>query len=385
MAVVDQDRQSSAPVLASGRQMSSACMQLAAFLGLVSFFYQPYAFWARVLAFGLFVASIVIWFCSGDWSQQVDEEAEEEDALAPRPRDGVMEALRSGLVNSEHNAPPSTQAASPINEPAAVAQVVLPLGNDQPRAGAISETMPAELAAAARSPDHAIALVLALLLDDKHEVRAKQEVHVRELLGEATLTDANALTPPVALLQPALRLPLAELAFPTLRRRPRTELTPLIACVDAMVRADGEVSLFEYCLGCMLHQQLTHSLDPSANWSAGRKKPFDVQNEIALLLSVIAQNGQDSSADAQRAYAAGMHCILPDSMVAYAPPSAGAGALDTIWATLDGLDSIGKSILVEGLFATIGVDGKTTVAESELLRIVCAVLHCPLPTTQDRV
>ncbi len=365
--------------------MASACMQLAVFLGLVSFFYQPYAFWARVLASILFVASIVIWFCSGDWSQQVDEEAAEDDALAPRPLDGVMEDLRSGLVNREHHAPPSTQAESPINDPAAVAQVVLPLGNDQPRAGAISETMPAELAAAARSPDQAIALVLALLLDDKPDARAKQEICVREFLGEASLTDANALAPQLARLHPALRLPLAELAFPTLRKRPRTELTPLIACVDAMVRADGEVSLFEYCLGCMLHQQLTSSLDPSADWSAGRKKPFDVQHEIALLVSVIAQNGQDSAADAQRAYAAGMHSILPDCTVAYSPPSAGVSALDTIWTTLDGLDSIGKSILVEGLLATIGMDGKTTVAESELLRIVSAVLHCPLPTTLDRV
>jgi hypothetical protein len=360
-------------------------MQLAVFLALSSFFLdQPYAFWTRAVGSGLFVASIVIWYCSSDWSQQEDEEEAEDDALVPTPLDGVVEDLQSDPAGGEADALPSTQAESPIDRPAAVAQAVVTRDHDPSRTDAIGVTMPAELAAAARSQDHAIPLVLALLLDDKPAVRDKQEMRVREFLGEATLTDANALAPQVAQLHPVLRLPLAELAFPTLRRRPRTELTPLIACVGAMARADGEVSLFEYCLGCMLHQQLTQSLDPSASWSAERKKPFDLQNEIALLLSVIAQNGQGSAADAQRAYDAGMRRILPDTAVAYAPPFDGVGALDKAWTALDELDGIGKSLLVEGLVATIGVDGKTTVAESELLRIICALLHCPLPTTPDR-
>ena len=36
----------------------------------------------------------------------------------------------------------------------------------------------------------------------------------------------------------------------------------------------------------------------------------------------------------------------------------------------------GKSLLVEGLVATIGHDGEVSVAEAELLRTICAVLHC---------
>ena len=238
--------------------------------------------------------------------------------------------------------------------------------------------MPNALAAAAHSPEHAIPLVLALLFDGKPDVRAKQEECVRQFLGEPVLTDANALAPQVAQLDPMMRLPVAELAFPALRKRPRPELTSLIACTDAMAQADSAVSLFEYCVGCILHRQLTKSLDPSASWRAGRKKPLDVLDEIALLLSLIAQNGEGAAA-AKGAYTTGMHNILPDASIPYSPPTEGVSALDNAWAALDGLDSIGKSLLVEGMVAVIGPAGKPTVAQSELLRTACAVLNCPLP------
>jgi len=242
--------------------------------------------------------------------------------------------------------------------------------------------MSTALAATAHSPEHAIPLVVALLFDGKPDVRVKQEACVRQFLGEPALTDANALAPEVAQLDPMLRLPLAELAFPALRKRPRPELTSLIACADAMAQADGDVSLFEYCVGCMLHRQLTQSLDPSASWRAGRKKPLDVLDEIALLLSLIAQNGEHP-ADAAHAYTAGMHSIMPDASIAYAPPAEGPRALEKAWTELNGLDSIGKTLLIEAIVAAIGPAGKPTVAQSELLRTTCAVLDHPLPPILD--
>ena len=39
--------------------------------------------------------------------------------------------------------------------------------------------------------------------------------------------------------------------------------------------------------------------------------------------------------------------------------------------------------LVEGLVAAVSHDGRLAVAEAELLRVVCASLHCPLPPMLD--
>jgi hypothetical protein len=39
----------------------------------------------------------------------------------------------------------------------------------------------------------------------------------------------------------------------------------------------------------------------------------------------------------------------------------------------------GKELLVQALVLTISHDLRMTVAESELLRAICAAVHCPLP------
>ena len=54
-------------------------------------------------------------------------------------------------------------------------------------------------------------------------------------------------------------------------------------------------------------------------------------------------------------------------------------ALDRALATLDRLAPEGKQLTVRALTRAIAADGKVTVAESELLRVTCAVLGCPLP------
>ena len=53
------------------------------------------------------------------------------------------------------------------------------------------------------------------------------------------------------------------------RRAARTSWTPCYA----LVHADGEVSLFEYCLGRLLRTQVAEALDPSRAWVPRRPPP----------------------------------------------------------------------------------------------------------------
>ena len=362
-----------------------------------------YAWWAHAFALILFVSAIIVWFFAADWSQQIDQEADEADLIGPSPRDAAQMELEAVVAAAGADGsltavaePPAAAALSAPAQPAAsvAAQVAEPVASQAPGNAAApvaqlssdavvsiatSTTIPAALAAAEHSPEHAIPVLLALLLDGPPDVRARQEQRVLQVLGEAALTDATALAAQITQLNPMLRLPLAARAFPVLRKRPRPELTATIACIDALVRADGKVELFEYCVGCMVHQQLAESLDPSLSWKAGRQKLLDVQDDIAVLLALIAKSGAGPAADAQRAYDAGMQHILSDTTISYLPPAAGFVALDQAWSALGGLDAIGKTLLIEGVLATIGPDDKMTVAQSQLLRTACAVLDCPLP------
>jgi len=53
--------------------------------------------------------------------------------------------------------------------------------------------------------------------------------------------------------------------------------------------------------------------------------------------------------------------------------------LDHALNRIDRLVPAGKELLVQALVRTISHDLRMTVAESELLRAICAAVHCPLP------
>src|SRR5690606_16588760 len=90
-------------------------------------------------------------------------------------------------------------------------------------------------------------------------------------------------------------------------------------------------------------------------------------------------------AAAQRAYLAGLQRVLPRDHLPYAPPANGALALDEVWPALDALEPLAKQLMVEAVTAAASHDGRISVAESELLRTICGVLHCPLPPGLEAV
>jgi Zn-dependent protease with chaperone function len=307
--------------------------------------------------------------------------ADQLDALSrrwlDRPPHGLDEDLHLGL----HAAPllPPAGSEQALSAPTVSAQVGQPDIDDYRRAGAIGAQLPDALRALAADRERVISLVLALLLDARQPIIDKQVFAVGARLGKQMAAEVVHLRHQVDGLHPMLRLPLAALAFPVLRRRPRPQLELFLDAANAMVFADGDVSLFEYCLGRLLTVQLRESLDPSRYARIGRVKPGKLKAEIAVLLAVVAQAGHADPTLARHAYLAGLQRILPHDSVAYAPPATGVLALEDGWVPLDALDPLAKRLLVEAITIAIGHDGRVTVAEAELLRTICGVLHCPLP------
>lgn len=309
---------------------------------------------------------------------------------AASPPNGLEEDVRLGLVDGAPTpaAPPplpQTDTRFAVTPPMVVAQVAHPAADDYRRADAIVGAIPERLRALATQRDDVVPLIVGLLLDDDARIQRLQHMEVAARMGrQAADLAAEFRREHLSDLHPMLRLPLAALAFPVLRLRPRPEIGVVLDTVHAVVNTDGHVSAFEYCLGCLLHAQLRESLDPGRHREFGRRKLADVRPQIAALLALIAQAGHDSDAAAERAYQAGLQRILPHGRIDYAPPAEGMRALDAVWPVLDALQPQAKQELIEAVTAAIGHDGRVSVAESELLRTVCAVLHCPLPPMLER-
>jgi hypothetical protein len=241
----------------------------------------------------------------------------------------------------------------------------------------IRRGLPENLSIAGRHPASARALFLALALDQDATVRERQTAFVARQLGDEVARTMSELVPEVDALHSEQRLPVLMHAFPALRQLTRDERVRLMACLNSMWQREGTLSLHAYVLRKLAQVHLRDDLDPR-----GRRATLSlsaVRNELNVLFSVLAQHGHRSEADARRAYEAGMHLLLPRERPSYAGIANWPAQLDVALSKLDQLVPIAKEQLIEALVRTIAHDQRLTVAEAELLRAVCAALHCPLP------
>jgi hypothetical protein len=266
----------------------------------------------------------------------------------------------------------------PAAAPAMIAQLVGNPGTAHMQlAREIRESLPEPVVAAGRHPQSARALLLALALDPNPEIRARQKQVIAQRLSTEIAAMTAALEPQVDALEPEQRIPALLRGFPTLRQLTHEERVQLMACLNGMLPRDAEVSLHSYVLRKLAQMHLRDDLNPRARPS--RLTLQEVQQDAQALFSVLAQHGHADQITARRAYEAGMHHLFPRARPDYGLPGPWAPALDLALSRLDQLAPIGKEQLVEAMVATVTHDQQLTMGEAELLRAVCASLHCPLP------
>jgi Zn-dependent protease with chaperone function len=227
------------------------------------------------------------------------------------------------------------------------------------------------------STGRARALVLALLLSRDDSVRARQF----DLLGKATneddLTVIRATLPVAAQLEPMLRLPALLQIFPALRRLSIADRQKLAKLADNLIRADARVDVFEFCLAHLLATLLRDELE--ARVPHGNLTLEQAETDIQVLFATLAQFGASDAREARMAYEAGMQAVLPMRRPPYLANDDWPQRLADSLRRLEKLQLFAKKAVIEGLAKTIAHDDVLNVAEAELLRTVCAALHCPLP------
>ena len=235
--------------------------------------------------------------------------------------------------------------------------------------------IPDALRDAAHSADRAETLVLALL----SARRAAGLVALPELAPEQS-ADVQALAPALQRLDAALHLTLLELALPALRQRPAAALRRLVRIIDRQLDGNA-VRAFDYALSRLVRLNVLEALAPRRAARAPLVPPklYRLRRDVQLLLAVMATAGHDDTAQAAAAYARAIRHVQPHDPLPYVVPGDWARALDLALLRLDRLAPVMKQTLVEALALAISHDGLVMIGEFDLLRGVCALLHCPLP------
>ncbi len=240
-------------------------------------------------------------------------------------------------------------------------------------------SLPKPLYEAVRTEGEAASAVFYLLLDADPAIRERQIGAVEQGLGEAAAAPLREWSAAPLQLAPEQRLPLLELALPTLRQQGRARLQRIQELVFTLVRADDAVSVFEYAVATLFRARLRDVLDPAGARVGGHRSLRASRSAAQTVLSVLARAGVDEDTAAARAYEAGVAALQLADPPPYAFPARWVDALEDALQQLDGLRPRELEVLVGALGATVTHDRKVTLQEVELLRALCGALHCPVP------
>jgi Zn-dependent protease with chaperone function len=259
----------------------------------------------------------------------------------------------------------------------AVAQVGQPDTAHIEHAQAVRLALPPAARELSQSPGGAQALVLALLISNDPAVREHQLELLTKSTNAASVGVIQRVLPIVHELDPMLRLPLLQRSFPALRRSTVSQRKTLARLVNELIHADARIDVFEFCLAKLLETLLNDEL--SAAIAHGKLTLEDETNEIALLFATLAQVGAQDEQAAREAYEVGIVTVLPMRRPSYVAVADWQQKLSAALPRLEQLHPFAKKAVIEGLVKTVANDEMLMDEEAELLRTVCALLHCPLP------
>ncbi|MDX1556145.1 MAG: M48 family metallopeptidase, partial [Xanthomonadales bacterium] len=247
-------------------------------------------------------------------------------------------------------------------------------------AAALAAGLPQNVRDAAHSTEWAPEVIFYTLLDADDDIREAQLLAVARNMGSESETQVRGLLAASGPIKPEQRLPVVEMAFPALKRRPPEFVEKVLFTIEAISQADDRIDVFEYLLARLIQRDLWESANPHIARNAGNKSLKACRGEALVVLSVLARHGHTDAESARAAFQAGVAVL---GIEGGDPDQYGrhnwAMALDDSLPLLDQLKAREKERLVQALLTTALHDSELKPAELELLRVVCELIHVPLP------
>jgi Zn-dependent protease with chaperone function len=225
-----------------------------------------------------------------------------------------------------------------------------------------------------------ILITCALLFDKDPAVKSSQIESLQKVVPAAIIRQTLLYDKELQDLNPQLRLPIIDLALPSLRQMSARQYTKFQEIIQILVEADTKLSLFEFAL----QEIITHRLGATFR----RKKKETVYKNIdslaldaANILSMLANVGHSEEAAARAAFNFGwakLHIsdsrrdLLPATKV---PFRALHVAMQRFSRATPGV----KKTILDACAHCVLHDQKVTVNEIELLRAVAYSFDIPLP------
>ena len=243
------------------------------------------------------------------------------------------------------------------------------------------------LSNAAHSLEWAPEVLFYCLLDPNENLREKQLLIVTKYMGDISEKKLSFLVKENGLVNPTQRLPLLDISFPTLKRRPINEIQKILHTIKELSMVDNRIDTFEYLLSRLITKYIHESHVPNRTRLHGSNKLKSSVEELTLVVSAVAAHGQNSQTSeglqrAQKAFRNGMesagikhkNLIFNDDW---------HSKMDQALKSLSELAPAEKQKVVIALAKAVLDDQKIVAEEQEMLRVICALINVPLPILQS--
>lgn len=222
----------------------------------------------------------------------------------------------------------------------------------------------------------AVAAVLGLLVSPEPDLRPRQLADVGRAMGlEPEYLDAAGRV--ISDLHRSLHLPAIDIALHSIQELPYETKMGLAQTIHAIEHARPHQDLFRWMLRRVILRHIEDQHDDGRR-SHDRRLP-ELEADARALLGVIAHFNSSGPELAQASYdaAIGTAGFAPAPL----PPiqELTFGRLDDALDRLGGLDRSGRQQFVSAATTAVLHDGKTTVEEAELIRVVADAVRQPVP------
>ena len=260
------------------------------------------------------------------------------------------------------------------------------IGNPTPdhlgQSRALMTSIPEDIRQLVETPQGAACMIYALLMDNDASVRNQQMTALgRALVLQGNIDRVFQLSNQLSGLQSRIKLPLLELAMPSLSAMTSMEKRNFLLILQSLVNADGRLTLMELSIQWILEKHLNPSeeLFKSVTIFTYSKIGLD----IVVLLGALARAGHaEDKVKAEQAFQAGLSRI--PELAARKPvfiyeESTFYTRVNTALTRLGDASFKIKESVMDACAHCAFADKTVTFEEGELLRVVALALQCPLP------
>jgi len=256
----------------------------------------------------------------------------------------------------------------------------MPLREHIKYARQLLDSLPKEVREAASDPFGARAVIYGLLLDQDESVRSLQMKHLKNAADQAVFHTTENIYPLILTLDEEVRLPLMDLAMPSLRSMSLEQFRRFEYNISSLVTADRQISFFEFVLQHVIVRRLERNFVTTQSSITEINSIRDVAEEISCILSLLANLGHESD-EARQAFSGAAAIFSQDgSTINYMDRKECKNI--RFAANLNRLATLSPGIkqsLITACFQSLVHDQKITMKEAEFFRLLVYALDTPLP------